>query len=984
MMGCIPFVNIITFKNEIKGSEEIQSKAIIWIDASGDVTDFSGIPSSHNPVDMTIIYENASMNMLNVTFVEIPASGTTPDWIYIYMAEIDKFHDNTTPAEYSINLMKMVGSPPASYIQRLSDNYYWNGATWISAPHYDNNFAYIVGNNVVFNFGGCPALIGDNWYEIYAYFTDGLGSGYIDLALGNISTGSGYFAGGSTGQDLLPPLVQNPFITPSVGLSGSNFTIKANVTDPSNVSSVIATIQYPDEIDLQNVILFDDGLHNDGTANDTLYANTWNSTGQLNGIYYIDIWTNDTLGNLREVENAKFFIIGTVPETCLFDGLFYNWSGIYNIGIHTPWNGTENYEFLEGNIFYNNHTDSLFGPGNWYTDNATRILNTDQIFWGTNIHDHLFIPKNISQNDTILINIAGTNNNFTVSGKKYLDILNTTLECWELTETLYTSVLYYETSSGLLIQGTFNIGPEFNYSIEVDATNAQFLIKIGFSIIEPKNKTYYYSSIPVIIDNSTAIESAWYRNSTDGISWSNNYTLTYNGTHFTNTTCNWGEGANIIQIFANNTLGYEMLREQGFTIDTSWIELNSPNNFTYSYQTFPIIISNLTSVDYITFRYNMGSGWTPNGTLNWNGTYFINDTITWSDGYYHLQVFANDSIGSENVIDERFTVDTISPNGSQTASTFFTTIQTRESAGRIWVNGSAWDLGSGLKNVFIQSTNITGEAIWSLNIGTPSNWAFYNITSLPELTSGEKYLIEVNLTDLANNSFIIECYISFDFSGPLLTQIQATVNPQSGGSIWINGTAFDNMVAVQNVSIISSNLTIPASWSSNYGMNESWSFTNTSAVIDGYWELIVQAFDTLENSHSIPFVIVIDNTPPTNTALSFVLNGSDVTLTWLPVSDLTNVTYLIYQDGINIVNTTTLNCLITSLPKGTYEFYIIAMDKLGHSSESSNIITVHIIDEQPSLLFWILLFIVIGAAIGVTTIFFFHRRNILKRQKSNK
>ena len=1741
-----PFLLHDSLKCVLNPDGKLDSKTVIWTDASGDVTDFLGSPASHNPVDITTIDENGSMSLLNVTFTGIPASGTTPGWTYVYETVIDKDHDNTTN-EYVVMYQFQVSVGISScYIQRESDHQYWNGTAWRSSPQFDNSYAHINGYNMIFNFSGCPDLIGDNWYNMMAFFTDGMGSGYADMAMGSITSGPMFFAGKSTGKDRLAPTVKDPGVVPSVGLSGTIFRIQANVTDMTNVNTVIACIQYPDETNIQNITLFDDGTHNDGAFNDTLYANVWNSTGRVNGTYYIDIWVNDTLGNANKIDNAKFFIIGRVPETCLFDGMYYNWTGIYNLVIYTPWNGTENYDFIEGNIYYDNHYDSRFGHGDWFTDNATRILTaTPTGIWGSNVHDPIFIPKNVTLNDQVLVSTIGTDRTFNVSSITYLDILNTTLECWKLTELSGYSVLYYETSSGLLMQGTFNISMGYYYTIVVDATNVPLRSIPYFTIQSPKNQTYHYNTIPIIIINSTPIEKAWYRNSTNGITWSNNYTLNYNTTHFINYFPIWHDGPNIIQIFANNSQGKIFSKSESFTVDTygPWIELNSPENRTYLYRTIPIIVSKYTSVDYIAFRYTTGTGWTSNKTLFWNGTHYIDDTIPWLDGTYHLQVFANDStsemaiqevryrimatyplnisnnlgdnmlpkvvvtqpgkvyifwagdatgwghiysdnnlnghfgnqvdltsflngedaiqdaavdpsgnihliwvrqnflieelqlvysnntggnfhsgtvvnspspynlfptiavdsknivhlawiglnitkfgwnifytnntggsfnpphqitpgiyditgymamaidkrdilhlayvydvhgnseimyqtisngiastpvnvskrlgsditpsiavnstgtvhiawrgqgsspyeseifysnnsrgtfstplnisknlkvndvhpcikldetrqpnivfiswsfnatpawagsrmqivlinntygsfgakikitplqifvnasnfaidpvnqqihivwmaniyptniyytylnysypkplelltpqnksynthylpiiiknntivqsvwyrrntgmgwssnttlifngsryinastilwndgfyhiqifsnspLGPEFLIDRWLTVDTqypsasqwanltsnfiqtnqviwirgtafdpppssgllnsnifisasntsaswsnnigsatnwafynltsvkenapnafyrinvtikdqagnkfilicnisvdatpphgsqflntsrpqnainkfiwingsaadygsglksvtitshnvtggtswtlnigtnsswaftntsaildtpanskyeiviqitdkagnsyqlpcyiivdikppsgtqnsqsrspqkgdwnhciwingtaldsgsglksirivsdnvtggttwsinlgslsnwafrntsrlldtpantiyaillnitdsadnsiiyicyifvdvTPPSGSQALSTYYNNIQPLDNAGRIWVNGSAWDLGSGLQNLIIQFTNITGGINWSTNVGSISSWAFFNTTPLPQLNAGEKFLIQLKLTDRANNSYILNCYISYDFQGPTLTQSFSTRIPQTGILVWINGTALDSMLKVQNVSIISSNLTIFVSWSLNQGTNETWSFTNASAIPDGHWTIVIQGMDTLLNKGIFSGRITVDNTPPLISNLSSTVAESNVTLTWLPAFDLTNVLYLVYQNDINIANTTSLYLLLFNLPKGEYHFSIKAIDSLGHLSESSRVITVQITPTSPSNQLWIIIIITIGAAIGVVAGIFSYRKGV--------
>ncbi|MHA1264388.1 MAG: choice-of-anchor X domain-containing protein [Candidatus Helarchaeota archaeon] len=1738
----VPLVNMLLplQGHLLKGSDLLTIATIIRTDPSGDVTTFSGTPGTYDPVDITTIDENGSTNLLNVTFVGTPASGGTPGWYYFYILEFDKDHDNTT-REYYILYMEAVGMGAYVSIVRDSDGYNWNGSGWQSSAYYDSNFAYIVGNNMVFNFSTCPILIGSNWYNVIAQYTDGGGGGYVDFGIGSMTNYPTFFAG-QAGPDISRPTVWSLRTIPSVGVQGTLFTIRANVTDPSNVSTVFASIQYPDETEIANLPLYDDGTHNDGAANDSMFANSWDSTGQSNGTYYIDIWTNDTLGNTGEFDNKRFFFIGEANATGLFDGLSITWTGTYNVMTTTSWNGSENYHFIEGNSYQNNHQDSMFGSKIWYTDNATRILNTGQSFWGDDVHDHMFIPLNTAINDPVLINFQGSDFTFIVNAIKYVSALGTSLECWELLEQGGSSICYYETTTGLLVNGTFDIGfGGYYYTILMNSTNAKIGKKPVFSMIEPRNTTYYYADIPILLTNSTSLDTVWYRNSTHGQTWSNNKTITYNGTHFVDASVSWADGTNVIQVFANNSLGYLMMQEVWFTVDTygPWIDLLSPLNTTYLYRSIPVLLLNHTPVDSAYFRYDNGSGWSSNVTLNWNGSHFLRDdlqwadgfyylqifandsaseialrevhfriiatfplnishnngqnmfpkvvlsapdevhifwsgsipgmygelfhdqnlnghfgnaenlskypygddvladvttdlagnlhtvwvrdesmmtgrvnlyysnnsggafntpisipspsiynlypsivvdsknivhvvwialmppfnwdvlysnntggsfnpavnissrnynesflismaidgadvihlaymsdiagnqeilyqnitngvfstplniskragfditpslavnstgtvyiawrgegtsgseseifytnnaggsfappisvsrdnlssdvhpclkldetpdpdivfiswsynttyvsswsqmeivlvnntfgdfgaktmitaphrfvnasnfaidpinqkihlawmqseseigvpieiyytylnytyppeldlrspqnqsyneqylpilmvnntfvdsmwyrydsgigwssnqtllfngtyfmnqsTVIWTDGSYHIQIFANDSAGTESMVETWFiidtqppsgmqwanltaniiqtgntiwfngtafdpspsaglastnifisstntsaswssnvgtafqwafynltpiqelpllsfyeinltiidnagnqyllrgnisvdstppsgtqdvntqlpqngakgsiwingtaidygvglknvqiigdnvtggttwsvnlgtnsswsfsntsaiadtplqsvyevlvqltdlvnntlilptyiiidsappsgtqfinttlpqngasdhkiwingtafdtgsgvqavfiigdnvtgganwsmnigtstnwaftntsalpdnaannvyevlvqifdnannsfnlhcyiTIDTSPPTGTQSNGTYYTTIQTTDINGRVWINGTASDIGVGVQQVVVSSSNVTGGSNW-INAGTIENWAFYNMTPIPEPAPGEKYEILIEITDFANNTFILAGYITVDYTGPIITQNSSTRTAQTGSIVWINGTAVDSWVSVQDIAIVGSNITTSVSWSSNLGSNVSWSFRNTTTIPDGVWEIIIRSMDSLGNQRNTSIFITVDNLPPTTPTLSVVVNDANVTLSWFPVFDLTNCRYLIYQNGIYIANTTSLFYRIFNLPAGTYTFTIKAIDSLGHIGNAATPITVQIGGggEAPPDLLWIILIIVIGAAIGVS------------------
>lgn len=102
-----------------------------------------------------------------------------------------------------------------------------------------------------------------------------------------------------------PPTIENVNVSPVTGKSGTIFTISADVNDLSGVSNVVAHVQKPDEFDVSTVTLTDP----DG---DRTYTGEWNSTDIDDGVYYVDIVSNDTLGNRYEKENGITFRIENV------------------------------------------------------------------------------------------------------------------------------------------------------------------------------------------------------------------------------------------------------------------------------------------------------------------------------------------------------------------------------------------------------------------------------------------------------------------------------------------------------------------------------------------------------------------------------------------------------------------------------------------------------------------------------------------------
>ncbi|MFX1520088.1 MAG: beta strand repeat-containing protein, partial [Promethearchaeota archaeon] len=138
---------------------------------------------------------------------------------------------------------------------------------------------------------------------------------YVDIVAVDTLSNSGETENGATFTvDGTPPAVSNVQVTPSTGQPGTTFTITAQVSDTlSTISSVTAYLQFPDETNIATVTLYDDGSHSDGTAGDGTYGNTWDSSGQASGVYYVDVVAVDTLSNSGETENAATFTVDGTP-----------------------------------------------------------------------------------------------------------------------------------------------------------------------------------------------------------------------------------------------------------------------------------------------------------------------------------------------------------------------------------------------------------------------------------------------------------------------------------------------------------------------------------------------------------------------------------------------------------------------------------------------------------------------------------------------
>jgi hypothetical protein len=114
----------------------------------------------------------------------------------------------------------------------------------------------------------------------------------------NIETSKTVFAAlDKTLPEFLDYNISSHKISPNASL-----LILADVNDLTSIQAR-AYIQRPDENNVVELTMFDDGNHSDGAADDNLFGVTWNTAGFEEGIYMIDLNAIDEAGNSSEIGN---------------------------------------------------------------------------------------------------------------------------------------------------------------------------------------------------------------------------------------------------------------------------------------------------------------------------------------------------------------------------------------------------------------------------------------------------------------------------------------------------------------------------------------------------------------------------------------------------------------------------------------------------------------------------------------------------------
>jgi len=241
-------------------------------------------------------------------------------------------------------------------------------------------------------------------------------------------------------------------------------------------------------------------------------------------------------------------------------------------------------------------------------------------------------------------------------------------------------------------------------------------------------------------------------------------------------------------------------------------------------------------------------------TLLWDtDTLNINNTI--------IQINATDDMGfvGSYTTTASIKIDNSPPEASQSIET---SAQSLQDSTTIWINGTASDLVQLFKiQIYpssLSNSNLTG-VIWSENLGSNENWAFKNLTTIPD----GYWWIKLNISDISGQYINITTYIWVDTQNPLLIQDNSTLYSNIGQNskpYWVNGTYIDSS-PIKNITIIAFNGTA-ISWYGGMVDSTHWAFYSTDDLADNIYNVSIQAFDISNKSRILHCLIYVDFNAP--------------------------------------------------------------------------------------------------------------------------
>jgi len=217
----------------------------------------------------------------------------------------------------------------------------------------------------------------------------------------------------------------------------------------------------------------------------------------------------------------------------------------------------------------------------------------------------------------------------------------------------------------------------------------------------------------------------------------------------------------------------------------------------------------------------------------------LNCSYNPSDAYYEWNVTAFDGTVNGTTSSSRyFTYDITNPLVTITHPTADQFV--RDTI--FWVNGTATEING--------DSIVINDSKWGTNQGTYSAWYFQNTSAIPD----GNYVIKITANDTAGNPNSTETVnFTVDKTNPSLS-ITTSNNTLSNTIITIEGTASDT-----NTDTVYSNNTA-WTWNTTY---TDWKFTNSSAISDGNYHILITANDSAGNTQDLLFNFTYDTTIPT-------------------------------------------------------------------------------------------------------------------------
>ncbi|MBD3227998.1 MAG: hypothetical protein GF329_07395 [Candidatus Lokiarchaeota archaeon] len=688
---------------------------------------------------------------------------------------------------------------------------------------------------------------------------------------------------------------------------------------------------------------------------------TNNNQTQINISIYDEISGVD-FNTLNMWVNSTLYVFGDVEISIISNRVVFTPS--------TPFN--EGYLYVVVNI--SDNAGNLMPNYSWYfiiDVQAPRASNPNP---GNLSYETIFNPNitiqltdNFEVNESqIVLNVEGKNYSITdveLSYNNNIDVLRF-VPSDNFTE---GQVIDVELIS---IDVAGNYMSKYYFSFTIDTLIPQV------NILSPQIKTYATSKIWLNLTcNDVNLNSTWYRiynvsdslwNTPRNITWNNDILL-----HFTD------QKTYRLYAWVNDSAGNEQKINVSveFSVDFSVpsITIISPLNQTYRNVNLNLVVDNSSSttpIDRIWFRYSNNS-FTRNFSLYYNGSYWLNESVLWSEGSVHLQVFANSTTGRITLNEKWFTIDLTAPTINITDPIDGAILSKS-------VQFELVDVGSNDSDIVQIILQYNYKNAWNTykvwisgsNLTLPVDNQLFELdtTALPD---SDSYIFRFIAIDRAPNDGYaylgLNQNLTIDNTPPELVEI-ISISDDDGVPVpgYYNGILSIQYNANDIISGISSQVELfnqSGTWILNSSTNPiQWS-TGTSD--DGYYEFILKVYDLAGNSNtSSIYAAIIDNTAPDIPVidnitdsyghdLSFGIFNGTITFNFT-ASDATSgiIQAQLWYNSTLVANTSASSIVIDSellLDDGLHNFHLVVVDMcLNSRSSFLSPITAKIDNSMPN------------------------------------
>ncbi|MFX1518965.1 MAG: OmpL47-type beta-barrel domain-containing protein, partial [Promethearchaeota archaeon] len=647
------------------------------------------------------------------------------------------------------------------------------------------------------------------------------------------------------------------------------------------------------------------------------------------------MFANDTAGNMVqqayqfEVDNTEPTIILTSPSdgstvkdsdvidldiTDAQDNLhvtWYNWDGITNVTFFDPWQ-----------ITISGLSDGLHTLNVFANDTAGNMVQQVYQFEVDNTEPTIALtsPSNgstVKDSDVIDLDITDALGNLHVTWYNWDGGINVTFfDPWQITISGLSEGLH---TLNVFANDTMNNLDHQIYQFEVDNTPPTIILT------SPSDGSTVKDSDIIDLDIADAQDNlhvTWYNwDGITNVTFFDPWQITISGL---------SDGLHTLNVFANDTAGNMVQQAYQFEVDNTapFVFLNTPGNLTILFGDNYAFDATITDAhpSYVWYNWDGGANSAAIGSP-WD---FTIDTTVLTDGWHDFWLYADDTLGHENVTHYRFLVDNtglsvyLTNPANETAlsgdSYAFDAEIFDANPGYIWYK---WDDGA-------NSTAIGSP--WDFTIDTTlladgwhDFWLYANDSAGHETVTHYRFEVDnilptVYLNSPANESIIYGAAYSFD----------GQVDDTHASYLWYNWDSGANSAAI----------------------GSPWDFTiDTTLLADGWHDFWLYANDTAGNENVTHYRFRIDNTSPQT---MITLSGtpgldtwyiSDVTVTLSATDNISGVATTAYSfDYISWITYTGPFNVIT---EGTTTIFYNSTDNAGNV-ETTNIKIIRIDKTSPT------------------------------------